>query len=1029
MINPSLRIRLPAVATALVVALAFPAVVGAQSGRIGGRITDEATGTALEGARVVVVGTPIIETSDQDGKYIVRSIPPGAYQLRVLRIGYKPQQQSVSVAANETAALDFVMVTSPVELDEIVTTATGEQQKLQVGNTVSTIDVSSITATQPITEIGDVLSGRAPGVQVLKSSGTVGTGTRIRIRGSNSISLSNEPLYYIDGIRMESGSSSLSIDLAGQSVSRINDINPDEIESIEIVKGPAAATLYGIQAANGVVRITTKRGRAGKPKWNVFSELGVASDNNTYPLNYFGRCNTWDPDGFYCTPSTPVSDSTLVPERFCTIQSEIDGLCTQTSVLKYSPLEDPKQRPYKAALRQQYGANVSGGNELVTYFLSGEYESADGVYHLARGEQDSLNALSRPVLRSQIRPNAEQKTSLRANIGANVSKNAELQASVGYVSSDTRLVENDNSFLTIVGSGESSNSLPDESNGWYFTPAALFAEQVVQSIERFTTGLTATYRPTGWLSTRATLGYDVTNRTDIQFFPTGQVADFGQNNLGLKQNNRSQITQTSVDLGATARFKPSSSWSSKTSVGAQFFRDLQTSNFALGQFLPAGSGSIAGAGKTQASDGVTESRSIGSYVEQEMGLKERLFITGAVRFDDNSAFGSNFNLVTYPKASVSWIVSDEPFWHSSFLNTFRLRGAFGASGQQPGTNDARQFDRAVAGRKDGAPTVGVEVDNLGNPNLKPERSRELELGFDANLLGSRMGLEFTFYHKLTKDALVAREIPGSAGSSSTQFFNIGRLRNYGFEIAVDARLLDKPGFTWDINLSGSTNNNKVLKLGSGIDTLLVGFYQRQVEGYPAGGLWSPKVSYNDANGDGIIDISEVSISNTVFRGSALPTRELSLNSTMGFFRDRVRLGAQWDYRGGHLVDNSIEQFRCFSVVNCRGLYDKGAPLGEQARAQALFLPGAGNSLGFFEPGWFIKLRELSLTLTAPDRWARAFGAERMSMTLAGRNLLTIDDYSGVDPEVNAFGQENFFTTDFETQPPVRLWTVRMNVNF
>jgi outer membrane receptor protein involved in Fe transport len=484
-----------------------------------------------------------------------------------------------------------------------------------------------------------------------------------------------------------------------------------------------------------------------------------------------------------------------------------------------------------------------------------------------------------------------------------------------------------------------------------------------------------------------------------------------------------------VDLGAVARFKASAAWTSKTSVGAQFFRDLLTQNFAQGQFLPAGSGSIAGAGKTTASDAVTESRSIGTYVEQEMGLKERLFVTGALRFDDNSAFGRNFNLVTYPKGSVSWIVSDEPFWHSSFLNTFRLRGAYGASGQQPGTNDARQFDRSVPGRKDGAPTVGVEVQNLGNPDLKPERSRELELGFDANLLNSRLGLEFTFYHKLTKDALVARELPGSAGSSASQFFNIGKLRNYGFELAIDARLIDSPNFTWDLNLSGSTNSNKVLKLGSGIDTLLVGFYQRQVEGFPAGGLWSPKVKYNDANGDGIIDISEVSITNTVFRGSALPTRELSLNTTMGFAKDRIRLGAQWDYRGGHLVDNSIEQFRCFSVLNCRGLYDKSAPLKEQARAQALFLPGAGNSLGFFEPGWFIKLRELSLTVTAPDRWAHAFGADRMSMTIAGRNLLTIDDYSGVDPEVNAFGQENFFTTDFETQPPVRLWSVRMNVNF
>jgi TonB-linked SusC/RagA family outer membrane protein len=981
-----------------------------QNGKIAGTVTD-AAGAPLDAARVVIGASGIIATTDRDGRYVVRSIAQGHYLIRALRIGFKPKVDSVTVGPNETVALDFSLEPQPVQLDEIVTTATGEQSKLQVGNTVSTIDAASVTETQPITELGDVLSGRAAGVQVLKSGGTVGTGTRIRIRGSNSISLSNEPLYYIDGIRMESGSSSLSIDLAGQSASRINDINPDDIESIEIVKGPAAATLYGIQAANGVVRITTKRGRAGRPRWNVFTELGGVSDRHKYPLNYFGL------------------DASNPDERFCTIQSQIDGLCTQTSVLKYSPLQDPKQRPYKAGFRQQYGTSVSGGNELVTYFLSGEYLNEDGMYRIPQVELDSLNALSRKIEPNQIRPNASERTSLRANINANVSRNAEVQATIGYISSDTRFVENDNSFLTIVGSGEASNSLPTENSGWYYNPAELFAELVNQGIERFTGGVTATWRPTNWLSTRATLGYDLTNRTDVQFFPTGQVADYLENRRGLKQNNRAQISQTTVDLGATARFKLTPRLGSKTDVGGQFFRDYLTQNFATAQYLPAGSGSMAGAGKSVASDGVTESRSIGSYVQEELAFNEKLFVTAAVRFDDNSAFGRDFNLVTYPKASFSWIVRDGSAEAFSFLNTFRVRGAFGASGQQPGTNDARQTDRSVPGKKDGAATVGVELDNLGNPDLKPERSRELELGFDANVLRNRVGIELTFYHKVTRDALIARSNIGSAGSSPSQFYNLGKLRNYGLELAIDSRIIDRPSLTWDLQLSGSVTSNKIISMGSGIDTLLVGFYQRHVAGFPAGGLWSPVVHYADANHDGIIDLSEVSITNPKYRGPALPTRELSLNTTVGLAHGRVRVGAQWDYRGGHLVDNSIEQFRCFSVVNCRGLYDKSAPLKEQAMAQALFLPGAGNSLGFFEPGWFIKLRELSVTVTAPDSWARAFRAERMSMTVAGRNLVTIDNYSGVDPEINAFGQDNFFTSDFESQPQGRLWTVRMNLNF
>ena len=249
--------------------VAAASIAEAQQSSIGGVVTDQATGQALEAARVILIGPDRI-VGHQPG----RALPlpqrgAGSYGVRVLRLGYAPMTDSAHVAPGETVALDFALTPAPVQLDEIVTTATGEQRKLEVGNAVATIDAARIAEESPITEFGNLLSGRAAGVQVQKSSGTTGTGTRIRIRGSNSVSLSNEPLYYVDGIRMESGASSATLDIggfgqgAGAAPSRINDLNPEDIESIEIVKGPAAATLYGIQASNGVVRITTKKGRAG----------------------------------------------------------------------------------------------------------------------------------------------------------------------------------------------------------------------------------------------------------------------------------------------------------------------------------------------------------------------------------------------------------------------------------------------------------------------------------------------------------------------------------------------------------------------------------------------------------------------------------------------------------------------------------------------------------------------------------------------------------------------------------------------
>jgi TonB-linked SusC/RagA family outer membrane protein len=1006
-------------------ALAAVSLAEAQQSSVGGVVTDEATGQPLEAARVALTGQNRIEATNQEGRYVFRNVAPGSYAVRVLRLGYRPATDSAHVAPGEVVELDFALTGAPVQLDEIVTTATGEQRKLEVGNVVATIDAARIAEESPIAEFGNLLSGRAAGVQVQKSGGTTGTGTRIRIRGSNSVSLSNEPLYYIDGIRMESGASSGTLDIggfgqgAGAAPSRINDLNPEDIESIEIVKGPAAATLYGIQASNGVVRITTKRGRAGKARWNLYSELGAVRDHNTYPINFNGRDST---------QATGIDEGW---DGFCVVQFELDGLCTQTSVSQFSPLDDPFTSPLKAGLRQQYGANVSGGTEQLTYYLSGDYENEDGVYRLPEFEEDSVRETRGSVLDNQLRPNTLERVSLRANLGANVSADADIQANIGYVSSDARFVENDNSFLTITGSAEASGLPEDVNRGWFFIPAELFAQRNTQSTERFISGLTGNWRPLSWLSTRATLGYDVTNRQDVQFWPTGQVADYLENRAGLKYDNRFQITQTSVDLAASARFKLSPSLGSKTSVGGQFYRDYATGTFTTGRGLPAGSETVTGAGSTEARDTTVESRSIGTYVEQEFAVKERLYVTGALRFDDNSAFGENFDATVYPKASVSWLVSEEPFFsRSGFISTFRLRGALGVSGQQPGTTDALRYFTPVAGKRGGVAGTGITFGSLGNQNLKPERSREFELGFDASVLSDRVSLEFTYYNKRTRDALVQRNVAPSIGASEFQFFNLGEVKNYGVEVAINTRLIDTRSVAWDLALSGSVYDNELVELGEGVEPIIFGFgLQRHAEGFPLGGYWArPILGFEDANANGIIEVGEVTVGDEAeFRGRAMPNKEASLNSALTLFNGRLRVGTQFDYRGGHYLDNAIESFRCTPVLNCRGLVDRTAPLDEQARASAVL--NEATEWGYYEPAWFIKLRELSLTLFAPDDWARRFRASRLSLTLAGRNLWTITDYSGVDPEVNAFAQDNFATSDFESQPQVQYWTARLNIGF
>lgn len=1007
--------------TLLLGGLGAASSVQAQQASIGGVVTDQATGDPLEAAQVILVGQNRVETTSQEGRYLFHNVPPGSYQVRTLRVGYGAQTDSAAVAPGEAVALDFALSPAPVQLDEIVTTATGQQSRLEIGNAISSIEAAEVARTAPITEFGDVLSGRAAGVTVLKSSGAVGTGTKIRIRGSNSVSLSNEPLYYVDGVRIDATPDGYAYDIGGQSTSRINDLNPDDIENIEIVKGPSAATLYGIQAANGVVLITTKRGVAGKARWNLFTEQGVIDDNNTYRTNYFGRSD--DPEW----------------DTYCTLVNVVQGDCVQSRVDAYNPLNDPVQRPLSAGHRQQYGVNVAGGSETATYYVSVDYEGDVGAYKLRGFDLDSVSAANEgEVPEEQDRPNEQDVINLRANGTAKVASNADLQVSIGYVSSDLRLVENDNTLNSVIGSGDGAGVPQDINRGWYLIPAEIYAERNRQGVGRFIGGLTANWLPKPWLSTRATFGYDVTNRQDTQWWPTGEInaTAYPTEALGEINVTRAQTSQISVDLFGAASYKVSKQWGGRTAVGGQFFRNLNTSSFAQGNGLARGSESIFGAASTDASDDFVETRSAGGFVDQQMSYRNRLFLTAGLRLDDNSSFGKNFSTKPLPKLSASWLAMEQrPGW----LNTLRLRAAYGQSTQQPGSVDALRFYSQAAVRKDASSGSGVTIANLGNADLKPELSQEIEGGFDAGLFGGRVVFEATYFYKDTRDALIEREVVPSLGTTTTQFFNLGKVTNQGVELRLDTRIIDKPDFAWDLTFTGSFYKNRLNELGEGVEPITLGFIQRHVEGFPLGGIWDKRLlGFEDANGNNVIEPSELQIgAEAEFRGSALPTREFGLRTGVSLFQNLFQIAALFDYRGGHWIENGTDSFRCAVLIYCRQLVDPSSSLEDQANAAAYGLGDADGNFtewGFFEPAWFVKLRELSLTINAPAGVARALRASRASLTLSGRNLFTIDDYNGIDPEVNGFGQgreggSNFAATDFFSQPQVRHWVARLNLSF
>ena len=432
------------------------------------------------------------------------------------------------------------------------------------------------------------------------------------------------------------------------------------------------------------------------------------------------------------------------------------------------------------------------------------------------------------------------------------------------------------------------------------------------------------------------------------------------------------------------------------------------------------------------------------FVQEQLGFNDRLFLTGAVRGDDNSAFGEDFDIVIYPKVSASWVVSEEPFFPATdVLSSLRLRGAWGQSGNQPGVTDAVRFLRGVAATSpDDADAIGVtfipNLDDpntfggLGNPDLEPERSTEIEVGFEAALWGNRVTMEGTYYDKDTRDALVFRTVAPSLGTVGGRFENIGDTENKGVEFGLTALPVDLDDVSWQFTVSGSFNDNTLIQLGEGVEPFSFGFEQRHAPGFPLGGYWErPILDFADADGNGILSPDEVTVGDTLaFIDDAIPTTELSFRSSVRLF-EVAEVSGLLDYRGGHSLHNNTNEFRC-RLGNARVRHDPSVSLADQAACIADAFGGTEG--GYIEDASFLKLRELALTLTAPDDLAqRFFGASRLSLTVSGRNLATWTDYTGIDPEINQFGQQfdaaGFAASEFLSQPPVRYFTARLNLGF
>jgi outer membrane receptor protein involved in Fe transport len=575
-----------------------------------------------------------------------------------------------------------------------------------------------------------------------------------------------------------------------------------------------------------------------------------------------------------------------------------------------------------------------------------------------------------------------------------------------------------------------------------------------QDLQRFTGSANASWRPFSWMQNDGTVGVDL---TDLDFFHLCRKNECPPQSatarVGNVTDNRANLRNFNFKLSSTSSYTWRERVNLKTSIGADYTNTEADSLSTTGQTLPPGGVAVVQAA-TRNVNSQTQPKAVktmGLYVQEQAAFNDRLFVTAAIRTDQNSAFGTNFQQVYYPKVSASWIASEEAFFpRTSWLDNFRARLSYGASGVQPGpTSGLTTFSAATVsiptrGVTNATDTPGLQASNPGNANLKPETSAELEAGFETRLMKSRVTIDYTYYNKRTKDALISVPIAPSAAAPVTSLLqNVGSTRNYGHELQVNAQLIERRNFAWDVTLNASHNTSAVVDLGIDLATgkpriIGAGGQAREIAGYPIFGQWFRPYTYADANGDGILQLSEVHVdSGFFFKGVGVARDIASIVNGFDLLGRKLRIAMSFDYRGGGNTQDGANNFQCNTTPNaCAETQIKQQDLNFQARQIAkstgTVIGGTTykTTVGYFMSNQFWKFRELSATYALDPRLVRYIRAQAGSnIVFSMRNIHTYSSFTGIDPEANygVSGSEN--QNEFQTAGAPTYYSLRVNLKY
>lgn len=972
-------------AFALFALLCLSAIEASAQGRtVSGTVSDSLTGIAIEGASVSVRGTTLSTTTGDAGRFTLANVPQTAVTIAVRRIGYRPVEMVLAAGRNE---LSVAMTRDLLRLSEVVVTgqATGVERR-NLANAVATLNAEDVSRVSS-RSVEQALQGKVPGATIAANSGAPGGGMQVRLRGVTSINAASEPLYVVDGIIMSNvaipsnqnavtraaGGSNPSLTQDAQ-VNRIADINPNDIENIEILKGASASAIYGSKASNGVVIITTRKGRQGAPRVNVTQRIGTSRVSNTLGSRTF----------------TSVADAVAA--------------FGPSAAQHFAPgvvYDQEKELAGRTPLSTETIIDVSGGGEDTRYFVSGLWKDEGGVIDNTGFEKKG------------VRANLDHRLGSRLN--------ASVQTNVLRTIAQRGLTNNDNasvSFWMVFPFTPSFVDLRRREDGTFpanpfvasnpLQTAALMKndETVWRSIASGRLTFDAIQRPSHSLRFVANGGADYFTQENSLLFPPELQFEPDDGEPGTALLSNSNNLNLNIGGSAVHTFTPGSGgFTATTSVGlGGASRDLRISRI-VSRNLVGGLGIVGAGTSIQVSEQRQRVEDFGLFAQEELLLlDERLLLTAGINADRSSANSDTDKLFAYPKFSASYRFI-APF---RLLDEAKLRAAIGQSGNQP--LFGQKFTPLTATQNiNGLPGLVVQG-TVASTDLRPERQREIEGGLDLTLGGGRGTVEITGFQKNVTDLLLQRTLGPSSGFA-TEIFNGGELRTTGLEIGVGLVAMQSAAVQWLLGTTYFSSRSKIVDLpvptfrAGGFGTALGAF---QIEE----GASATQIVGNDSLPDGRRVVRKI--------GDANPDFNMSFTNDLKFGAFRLYGLLDWQ-KGGDIIN--LTKF----------LYDLGSNTADYVGAGENRLAVFGKQTAVYvEDGSFVKLREVTLSYDLPAPLVSRLGKRLRSaqLSLSGRNLLTFTDYTGLDPEVSNFGNQPIARNiDVAPFPPSRSFWLSATVGF